>query len=401
MNNVKSRWLLSLSAAAVFTACGQGTAQQTPQAQGAMPVGVVALQLKPVTVTSQKPAKLSAAEVAQVRPQVSGIIERRLFTEGALVKAGEPLYQIVAAPFVAKVAQAEAALARAQADLAKQTSKQQRYLTLKQHKAVSQQEFDDANAALLQAKADVKTAQAQLTTAQLDLQYSQVKAPISGVIGKSNVTAGALVSSNQADALATITQLDPIYADFSLSSRELAELKARQRSGELQQTAAQHSVSFTDETGHINGNGTLLFNEVQVDASTGSVLLRAKFSNADGQLLPGAFGQVEFVEGSSSSALLVPQFAVSRNAKGEPTAMVVSKDSTVAQRILKVSRAVQGQWWVQAGFVDGDVLIVEGLQKVRPGMPVQAVPAASANSAATTAASSNGATRSTAAKGAN
>lgn len=383
MTMMYSRRFLSLCAAAVLAACGQGTAQQAPQAAVAMPVGVQALQPTAVTITSQKPAKLVAAEVAQVRPQVSGIIERRLFTEGALVKAGEPLYRIDPAPFAANLAQAEAALARANADLAKQSSKQQRYLSLKQQKAVSQQEFDDVNAALLQAKADVKTAQAQLTKAQLDLQYSQVKAPISGIIGKSNVTAGALVSSNQAEALATITQLQPIYADFSLSSRELAELKARLRSGELQQADAEQRVSFTDETGQRFSDGRLLFNEVQVDATTGSVTLRASFANSDGLLLPGAFGRIEFVEGSSTNALLVPQFAVSRNAKGEPTALVVAKDQTVAQRVLQVSRAVQGQWWVQQGFVDGDQLIVEGLQKVRPGMPVKAVPAAQVNASAT------------------
>lgn len=379
MHIMYSRRFLSLCAAAVLVGCGQGTAQQAPQAAAAMPVGVQALQPTAVTITSQKPAKLVAAEVAQVRPQVSGIIERRLFTEGAMVKAGEPLYRIDPAPFAANLAQAEAALARANADLAKQTSRQQRYLTLKQQKAVSQQEFDDVNAALLQAKADVQTAQAQLTKAQLDLQYSQVKAPISGIIGKSNVTAGALVSSNQAEALATITQLQPIYADFSLSSRELAELKARLRSGELQQADAEQRVSFTDETGQRFSDGRLLFNEVQVDATTGSVTLRASFANSDGLLLPGAFGRIEFVEGSSANALLVPQFAVSRNAKGEPTALVVANDQTVAQRVLQVSRAVQGQWWVQQGFVDGDQLIVEGLQKVRPGMPVKAVPAAQSN----------------------
>lgn len=383
MHIMYSRRFLSLCAAAVLVGCGQGTAQHAPQAAAAMPVGVQALQPTAVTITSQKPAKLVAAEVAQVRPQVSGIIERRLFTEGAMVKAGEPLYRIDPAPFAANLAQAEAALARANADLAKQTSKQQRYLSLKQQKAVSQQEFDDVNAALLQAKADVQTAQAQLTKAQLDLQYSQVKAPISGIIGKSNVTAGALVSSNQAEALATITQLQPIYADFSLSSRELAELKARLRNGELQQADAEQRVSFTDETGQRFSDGRLLFNEVQVDATTGSVTLRASFANSDGLLLPGAFGRIEFVEGSSANALLVPQFAVSRNAKGEPTALVVANDQTVAQRVLHVSRAVQGQWWVQQGFVDGDQLIVEGLQKVRPGMPVKAVPAAQGNASAT------------------
>lgn len=383
MHIMYSRRFLSLCAAAVLVGCGQGTAQHAPQAAAAMPVGVQALQPTAVTITSQKPAKLVAAEVAQVRPQVSGIIERRLFTEGAMVKAGEPLYRIDPAPFAANLAQAEAALARANADLAKQTSRQQRYLTLKQQKAVSQQEFDDVNAALLQAKADVQTAQAQLTKAQLDLQYSQVKAPISGIIGKSNVTAGALVSSNQAEALATITQLQPIYADFSLSSRELAELKARLRNGELQQADAEQRVSFTDETGQRFSDGRLLFNEVQVDATTGSVTLRASFANSDGLLLPGAFGRIEFVEGSSANALLVPQFAVSRNAKGEPTALVVANDQTVAQRVLQVSRAVQGQWWVQQGFVDGDQLIVEGLQKVRPGMPVKAVPAAQGNTNAT------------------
>ncbi len=372
MKVMDPRWLLPVSLAVLLSACGQGTAQQAPKSAAPMPVGVQALTLQSVTITAKKPARLSPSEVAQVRPQVSGIIQQRLFKEGSVVQAGQPLYQIDSAPFAAKVAQAEAALARAQADLVKQTAKQQRYLRLQQTKAVSQQEFDEVEAALLQAKADVKTAQAQLKTANLDLTYSQVKAPISGIIGKSSVTAGALVAANQQEALATITQLDPIYADFALSSRELAELKGRQQRGELQQSAGQTLVTLVDESQTQHAGGELLFNEVQVDSATGSVTLRAKFANAEGLLLPGAFAEVEFVEGVVPQALLVPQFAVSRNAKGEPTALVVSQEQTVAQRVLKVSRAVQGQWLVQAGFEPGDQLIVAGLQKVRPGMPVQA-----------------------------
>lgn len=383
--NHSRRWL-TLIAAAVVAACGGNAAE--PAAAGApaaAQVGVAPLATQAITITSSKPARLTASAVAQVRPQVSGIIEQRLFTEGSWVKAGQALYQIDPAPFAAKLAQADAALARANANLANQTAKLQRYSQLRQSKAVSQQEFDEVNAALLSAKADVKTAQAQQKTAALDLQYSQVKAPISGFISKSNVTVGALVSANQADALASITQLDPIYADFSLSSRELAELKARQQRGELQNTSNNQQVSFTDETGQAHGNGQLLFNEVQVDSNTGSVTLRAQFANPQGSLLPGAFGQVEFVEGANPQALLVPQFAISRNPKGEATALVVTKENQVAQRVLQIDRAVQGQWLVQGGFVDGDQLIVEGLQKVRPGMPAQAVPASSSGAAAVTA----------------
>lgn len=380
-----ARIWLTVVAAAVLAACG-GNAAEPAAASAPAQVGVMPLTTQAITISAEKPARLSASAVAQVRPQVSGIIQQRLFTEGALVQRGQPLYQIDPAPFSVKLAQADAALARAQANLANQTAKLKRYQQLRQSKAVSQQEFDEVNAALLSAKADVKTAQAQQQSATLDMQYSQVKAPITGYISKSTITVGALVSANQAEPLASITQLDPIYADFNLSSRELAQLSARQQRGELQGKSDAQPVQFTDETGQPYAQGQLLFHEVQVDSNTGSVTLRAQFANPQGQLLPGAFGQIEFVEGHNPSALLVPQFAISRNTKGEPTALVVSKENVVAQRVLQIDRAVQGQWLVQSGFVDGDQLIIEGLQKVRPGMPAQAVPAGAAPVAAARAA---------------
>ncbi len=360
----------------LLTACSE----PAPSAQGsagAMPVGVVTLTASDVTLSRELPGRTSAVQIAEIRPQVSGIILTRAFTEGGAVKAGDTLYQIDPAPFEAALQSAKAAEARAKASLASSKAKAGRYKELLKIKAVSQQEMDEAEAAYQQAKADVLTAQAQIKTAQINLTYSKVQAPISGQIGKSSVTTGALVNAGQSEALATVTTLDPIYVDLTQSSTELLALKQALASGAVGTAASQTQVQLKLEDGSLYPHtGTLQFSEVTVNPDTGSVTLRASFPNPDQLLLPGMYVRATVNEGVKAGAVLVPQRGVSRNAKGEATAMVVGKDGKVEARVLQTSRTVGSNWLVTGGLAAGDQLIVEGLQKIRPGAPVQAVPAA-------------------------
>ena len=368
----------ALAAAVLLSGCGQSEpAQGQMQAAQAVPVGVIEMQSKPLTLTKELPGRVSASRIAEIRPQVNGIIQSRLFVEGAEVEKGQALYQIDPSTFEAQVATSKAAITKAEASISNAKAKSERYKELLSIKAVSQQDYDEADAAYKGAKADLLTAQAQLKTAQINLNYSKVLAPISGQIGKSNVTAGALVSANQATALATITQLDPIFVDLTQSSSELTRLKKAIAAGELDKDAALHSkVELKMEDGSTyQHKGVLKFSEVTVDPSTGSVTLRAEFPNPEKLLLPGMYVRAVVVEGVKSDAILAPQRGVSRNTKGEPTAMVVSKDNTVEARVLKTDRTVGSNWLVTEGLNNGDKLIVEGLQKIRPGSPVNPMPA--------------------------
>lgn len=368
----------ALAAAVLLSGCGQSEpAQGQMQAAQAVPVGVIEMQSKPLTLTKELPGRVSASRIAEIRPQVNGIIQSRLFVEGAEVEKGQALYQIDPSTFEAQVATSKAAITKAEASISNAKAKSERYKELLSIKAVSQQDFDEADAAYKGAKADLLTAQAQLKTAQINLNYSKVLAPISGQIGKSNVTAGALVSANQATALATITQLDPIFVDLTQSSSELTRLKKAIAAGELDKDAALHSnVELKMEDGSTyQHKGVLKFSEVTVDPSTGSVTLRAEFPNPEKLLLPGMYVRAVVVEGVKSDAILAPQRGVSRNTKGEPTAMVVSKDNTVEARVLKTDRTVGSNWLVTEGLNNGDKLIVEGLQKIRPGATVNPMPA--------------------------
>ena len=288
------------------------------------------------------------------------------------VEKGQALYQINPATFEANLAASEAAVARAEASIASSKAKASRYSELLKIKAVSQQDYDEADAAYKQAKAELLTAQAQLQTSKINLEYSHVSSPISGQISKSNVTVGALVSANQATSLATVTQLDPIYIDLTQSSSELTKLKKAIVSGDLSvDSTSQTDVELTMEDGSLYSHkGTLQFSEVTVDPSTGSVTLRAKFPNPEKLLLPGMYARASIVEGVKNDAILVPQRGVSRNSKGEATAMVVSKNNTVESRVLKTDRTIGSNWLVTDGVMEGDKLIVEGLQKIRPGAPV-------------------------------
>ncbi|WP_165742546.1 efflux RND transporter periplasmic adaptor subunit [Pseudoalteromonas sp. Z9A6] len=364
--------LSALVGSVALTGCDQAAEQSQASAPKAVPVGVITVKSQALTLKKELPGRISAFQIAEIRPQVSGIVQSRLFVEGNEVKQGQALYQIDPATFEADLAASEASVARAEASIASSKSKASRYKELLKIKAVSQQDFDEADAAYKQANAELLTAKAQLKSAQINLDYSHVSSPISGQISKSSVTVGALVSANQSTALATVTQLDPIYIDLTQSSNELTQLKKALSSGTLTvDSASQTDVELIMEDGSIYPHkGTLQFSEVTVDPSTGSVTLRAKFSNPEKLLLPGMYARASIVEGVKAGAILAPQRGVSRNSKGEPTAMVVSKDNTVENRVLKVDRTIGSDWLVTDGLSDGDKLIVEGLQKIRPGAPV-------------------------------
>ncbi|ATC88684.1 MULTISPECIES: efflux RND transporter periplasmic adaptor subunit [Pseudoalteromonas] len=364
--------LSALVGSVALTGCDQAAEQSQASAPKAVPVGVLTLKSQALTLKKELPGRISAFQIAEIRPQVSGIVQSRLFVEGKEVKQGQALYQIDPATFEADLAASEASVARAQASISSSKAKASRFSELLKIKAVSQQDFDEADAAYKQAKAELLTAKAQLKSAQINLDYSHVSSPISGQISKSSVTVGALVSANQSTALATVTQLDPIYIDLTQSSNELTKLKKAISSGALSvDSTSQTDVELIMEDGSVYPHkGTLQFSEVTVDPSTGSVILRAKFSNPEKLLLPGMYARASIVEGVKAGAILAPQRGVSRNSKGEPTAMVVSKDNTVESRVLKVDRTIGSDWLVTDGLMDGDKLIVEGLQKIRPGAPV-------------------------------
>ncbi|MVW80619.1 efflux RND transporter periplasmic adaptor subunit [Bordetella sp. 02P26C-1] len=379
----------------VLSACGEKAA---PPPAGKPQVSVVTLRTQPVVLTTELPGRASPYRVAEVRPQVSGIIKKRLFTEGGQVKAEQALYQIDPALYQASYNSQKAALARAQAQLKTATLLVQRYKPLTETRAVSRQAYDDAVAARDQAAADVAAAKAALETAQINLVYTQVLSPIDGIIGRSSVTEGALVTANQAEPLAFIQQIDPVYVDVTQSSVELLRLRDAIESGLLQRDMSKDSarVSLVLANGQpYSLEGKLEFSEVTVDEGTDSVTLRAVFPNPDHKLLPGMFVRARILEGVAPEGLLVPQRGVTRNQRGQATALVVNAEDKVELRTLKTDRAIGDQWLVTEGLQAGDRVIVEGLQSVRPGVEVVAKPfePQGANAAAADAAPSAGATK--------
>ena len=347
----------AVALATLLSGCNKEEA--TAPAAQAPQVGVVTLQPQAFTLTSELPGRTSAYRVAEVRPQVNGIILKRLFKEGSEVKAGQQLYQIDPAVY-------EANLANAQANLQATRSLADRYKQLIDEQAVSRQEYDDANAKRLQAEASLKSA-------QIDLRYTKVMAPISGRIGRSSVTEGALVSNGQTNAMATIQQLDPIYVDVTQSSAELLKLRRDLEGGQLQkagENAAKVQLILEDGSTFAQ-EGRLEFSEVSVDETTGSVTLRAVFPNPDHTLLPGMFVHARLQAGVNANAILAPQQGVTRDLKGTPTAMVVNQQNKVELRQLKASRTLGSDWLIEEGLNPGDRLITEGLQYVRPGVEVK------------------------------
>lgn len=359
-----------------LSACDTKTAP-IAAAPAPVEVGVVTLSAVDVPLQVELPGRTSAYRKAEVRPQVSGIIQKRLFVEGAEIKAGTPLYQIDPATYQAALNSAQAELARADANLAAAKAKEARYKNLNSMKAISQQDYDDALANFGQTKANVAAAKAAVETAQINLKYTKVLAPIDGVISKSSVTEGALVNAGQADVLASILQLDPIYVDVSQSAEELLQLRREMLKGDVAKTESAKVRLLLDDGSVYEHEGSLQFTEVGVNESTGTVVLRAQFPNPDRLLLPGMFVRTQLDEGVRTNSLLAPQRGITRDRTGNATAMVINKEGIVELRQLKTGRAVGDQWLVLEGLAVGDQVIVEGLQKVKQGAPAKAAAASS------------------------
>ncbi|PKN60573.1 MAG: efflux transporter periplasmic adaptor subunit [Deltaproteobacteria bacterium HGW-Deltaproteobacteria-11] len=365
-----------LTAILILGGCGQQTSKSGPPPGGTPEVAVVTIQPKRLVITTELAGRTSANLVAELRPQVSGIIQKRLFEEGSHVKAGQALYQIDPAPYQAALDNAKAALGRAEANLPAVRLKAGRLRELLAEKAVSQQDYDDVSAALKQTEADIQYWKAMVETARINRGYTLITAPISGRIGRSTVTEGALVTAHQPAVLATIQQLDPVYVDVPQSTTELLRLRRRLEEGRLsnnRQIRNKVRLLLEDDTKYPL-EGALQFRDVTVDPTTGSVILRIVFPNPKGYLLPGMFVRAVLEEGVNPKALLVPQQAVSRDPKGNPLTLIVDAQEKVQQRQLTLDRAIGDQWLVVDGIAAGERVIVEGMQKVRPGASVKVVP---------------------------
>ncbi|SAK71756.1 efflux RND transporter periplasmic adaptor subunit [Caballeronia ptereochthonis] len=362
------------TAAMLAAACGEKHPAMAPHAPE---VGVVALQPVPVPVTTELTGRTSAFLDAQVRARVDGIVLRREFTEGSVVKAGQRLYKIDPAPYVAQLNNAKASYAKAQANLVSTTAQAERYKVLVASNAVSKQDYDNAVAALGQAQADVASARAAIDTAQINLGYTDVTSPVTGQVGISQVTPGAYVQAAQATLMVTVQQLDPMYVDLTQSSLDGLKLRRQIQEGRLSANGPNAAkVTLILEDGRVySEQGKLQFSDVTVDPSTGSVTVRAIFTNKDRVLLPGMFVRARIEEGVNPGALVVPVQGVTHDQKGTALAMVVGKDGKVAQRPLVTSGTYGQNWVVDSGLNAGDRVIVDGIDKVRPGMEVKAVPA--------------------------
>lgn len=363
-----------------------------PPPSGPAEVGVVTLAQEKVVLTTELPGRTSAYLVAEIRPQVNGLIQSRSFQEGTMVKAGDVLYQIDPAPYQAAYEQAKAALVTAQADLVTAESnlpairsRAERLKGLVEINAVAKQDYDDASASLRQAeanlaarKASVEISRAAVETARINVSYTPIKAPITGRIGKSNITVGALAAAYQPTPLAVIQQLDPIYVDVVQANAELIRLRRNLESGNLKRNGAQQNrVKLLLEDGTPYPiTGALQFRDVTVDPTTGSVTLRMVFPNPREVLLPGMFVQAIVEEGVREQAVLAPQEGILRDHRGNPYALVIGQDEKVERRAVELERTIGNKWLVTKGLAAGDRLVVQGVDKVRPGMPVRAVPAA-------------------------
>lgn len=368
---MQRKTLLVLGLSLLLAACDGQNAGAPAGAGAEQEVGVVTLRGRPVTLSSELTGRVNATMTSDVRPQVDGIIKQRLFTEGAEVKAGQVLYQIDPASYQASYDQAAAQLKNAQATVQSTRLKSQRYAALVKENGVSQQDADDAKAAYLAAVASVAQYQAALETARINLAYTQVRAPIAGRIGISSVTPGALVTASQTDALATIRALDPIYVDLTQSSAQL--LKLRRQQAALQRGAVTPvAIKLEDGTPYAHA-GKLELTEVAVDEATGSVTLRAVFPNPEHELLPGMYVHATVDNGVDPKAILAPQQGITRNAKGEATALVVDEQNKVAQRTVSAERVVGSNWLIGNGLNEGDRLIVEGTSKITIGAAVKPV----------------------------
>ncbi|MFM0059520.1 efflux RND transporter periplasmic adaptor subunit [Paraburkholderia phytofirmans] len=374
VERVPFRLISAATAAVLLAACGPKQSAPPPQTPE---VGVVTVQPTAVPVVTELPGRTSAFLVAQVRARVDGIVLRREFTEGGQVKAGQRLYKIDPAPYIATLNNAKATLAKAQANLASVTAQANRYKVLVAANAVSKQDYDNAVASQGQAVADVAAGKAAVDTAQINLGYTDVVSPVSGQVGISQVTPGAYVQASAATLMATVQTLDPVYVDLTQSSLDGLKLRRDMQEGRLKTSGPDAAkVSLILEDGRTySEKGKLQFTDVTVDQGTGSVTVRAIFKNADKVLLPGMFVRARIEEGVNESALVVPQVGITHDQKGQPTALVVGKDDKVVLRQLVTSGTYGSNWVVESGLNPGDRVIVQGTDKAKPGMQVKTVAA--------------------------
>lgn len=366
-----TRAVLCMLLSLMLLACEEG-GKGAPGSSGPREVVIIKLEPRREVYTTALAGRIASFQVAEVRPQVGGILQQRLFTEGSDVKAGQALYQIDPATYEAALDSAQAALMKAEANVTPARLKAERFRELLAIKAVSKQEYDDAQAAFKQAEADVAVNRAAVKTARINLEYTKVRSPISGRIGKSAFTPGALVTANQAQALTSVRQLDPVYVDITQSSQDLLRLRAQFTNGELRSAAEEAPVRLKLENGAMYPHeGRLQFTDVSVDESTGMVSLRALFPNPEHILLPGMYVRAVIAEGVDENALLVPQRALRRDPKGQASVLLVDGGGKVDVRLVDVGRTVGDSWQVLSGLKPGDRVIVEGGQNVRPGMSVK------------------------------
>lgn len=369
------RALVLLALLAFMAGCDKGHGKQSQAPRPAPEVGIIVLEQTSVILTTQLPGRTSAFRIAEIRPQVNGILLKRHFQEGSNVEAGQLLYQIDPAPFEAALASARASLAKAEANLPSVKSKALRYERLLAENAISRQNYDDAASAYAQAEAEISFWKSEVKKAGINLDYTRVNAPIPGRIGRSRITEGALVTAYQSVPLATIQQLDPIYVDVVQSSSEFLRLRRSLEKGLISKNPESQSKVkiFLEDGSQYPVEGALKFRDVTVDPTTGSFVLRVVVPNPDNLLLPGMFVRAAVEEGVVKQAILAPQQAVGRNTKGDPIAFVVDDQGRVSQKMLTIDRAVGNQWLVSSGLQSGDRLIVEGTLNIRPGVTVKTV----------------------------
>jgi membrane fusion protein, multidrug efflux system len=377
LSSSRNRLVLALGLSAFLAACGPGNNAPAGPPGGMPPaeVGVVTVTPGDVGLVTELPGRLEASRIAQVRARAAGILQKQLFREGSDVKAGQALYEIDASPYQATFASAQASLARAEANLMQASAQAARYKPLVAAQAVSQQEFDNAQAAQKQAEADVATGRAAVQTARINLAYASVTAPISGRIGRSLVTEGALVGQGEATPLAVVQQIDPLYVNFTQSAGEVIALRRAMESGQFKRAGAQAAsvrVLLEDGTEYPRA-GRLLFSDLTVDTTTGQIMLRAELPNPGGTLLPGLYVRVRLEQAQASNAITLPQQAVTRSPQGD-SVMVVGTDGKVKPRPVKVGGQQGGQWVILDGLKTGEQVMVDGFQKLRGDAPVKPVP---------------------------
>ncbi|MFZ4481260.1 MAG: efflux RND transporter periplasmic adaptor subunit [Rhodoferax sp.] len=373
--------------AALLAACGPGGAPPAPATPPPVEVGVVTVTATTVGLLTELPGRTEASRVAQVRARVAGILQQQLFREGSDVKAGQPLFQIDAAPYQATLASAKASLARAEANLMQTQAQAERFKPLLEANAVSQQEFVSAVAAQKQAEADIAAAKAAIQTAQINLGYASVHSPIAGRIGRALVTEGALVGQGEATQLALVQQIDPMYVNVTQPVADVLRLRAAIASGKLKTSGGESAlVRIVLDDGSVYATpAKLLFSDLSVDPTSGQISLRAEVPNPKGVLLPGMYVRARLEQAAASAAMLLPQQAVERTTQGD-SVKVVAADGSVSSRAVKVSAARDGQWVVLEGLKPGEQVMVDGFQKLRGKAPVKPVPWAAAGAAPAAAA---------------